>query len=175
MNWFDIKSKSAAMWGQLGQRDRRAIVSGIIILFVFLLYMFAWQPLYNQRLQVMDQVNTIKNNVPVMISSVGEYQQLRMHQLLPSQIKPQPITKAVNTMLAKQQLVPFGIKTKMLAPNKMQLTFKQCPFDMMMIGFESLIKDGVFVQSANIKRSAREGLVDGKIELVQLNLLSATK
>lgn len=165
--WHKSKPLVHNFWQQRQKREKLILLLGFCFVVILGLYVGLWAPFTNYQSRVIQQYSDFQGHIPYIARTLMTYEQLQRSNQLPHTQNQLPLKTQLSQMLVNQQLVPFGIQTKMLNAKVAVLTFKQAPFDALMTGVESLNKQGVFVVKARIKPVNGKGIVQGDLTLSQ--------
>ena len=171
-NWLSASHKQAkqvflAFWHKRQKRERFILLLGFCFVIIIAIDVGIWQPLTSYQSRVIAQYTKFQSNLPYIARTLVTYEYLKNSGQMSHLSTKEPLQSKISQMLAAQQVVPFGIKVKILNPKRAVLTFKQVPFDSLMQGVESLNKQALFVVKSDIQKVNNKGIVKGQLTLSQ--------
>ncbi len=154
-------------WFTRSPQDKLALMTASTVVIVLLLYLLLWIPFKQQvdkqRILVDSQYSTLK----WMKESVAEIETLKQRQASANRSsKNEALLTLVDRTAEKNQLRQFIKRLKPDGSMAVQIWVEQAPFDSLIQWLGLLVNQhGILLESVNIDRQDKPGLINAKLNL----------
>jgi general secretion pathway protein M len=154
-------------WLTKTPREQLALVSGAAALFLFLLYLLAWQPFVDSVEQKRLKLKSQQVTLSWMQQNLAEIQRLRSQRRATGTSRTNEALLTLVDRTAKENQLRQQIqRIKPQGDDKVQLWVEQAAFDTLLRWLGGLsVKYGIQIESLNIDRQELPGIINARLVL----------
>lgn len=157
----------AAWWKQLGERDRRVLLVGTVVVAVFLAWSFIWHPLALQRQLLEERVDNARRDLAYVRVAEAEVERLRNAGVRSRADRQGKSLLALADVSARGAGLEGVLKRlEPIGSHSVRASFEFVSFDSLIAWIENLARDyGVQITDFSADQVDATGLVNARVTL----------
>lgn len=153
-------------WYELNQREQYSVGLGGVIVTIFIVYLFIWNPLTAHIAQMRDDISQNTQLLTWMDSAAARIEQFRAQGYIRKAGPQQALLVAVEQSLMQQKLSQYISSTQQQSNNQLTVSLKNAPFDQAISWLETIWEqNNITVDTLLVTQTDSVGVVNMTVGL----------